>query len=72
MIFVIENSNQIYCEYHAYLTENHIDPINLEDELKNNNIIINVLEKKLLFTQKLMALIRSYMKYVDPDSQIGK
>ena len=72
MIFLIENANQIYCEHHAYLSENSIDPINLEEELKKNNAIMNVLEKKLLSTQKLMALVRSYMENVDSDSKIGK
>ena len=72
MIFLIENSDQIYCEYHAYSTDNVTDPINLKDELRKNNTIMNVLEKKLLIPQMQMALIRSYMESVDPDSQIGK
>ena len=72
MKFLIENSNQIYCEYHAYSTDNVTDLINLKEELRKNNAIMNVLEKKLLIPQMQMALIRSYMESVDPDSQIGK
>ena len=70
MLFLVENVDQIYCEHHAYLSENLVDPINLEEELKKNNAIMNVLEKKLLSTQKLKALVSSYMEYVDHDSQM--
>ena len=72
ILFLMESSDQIYCEYHAYSIKDLYNPINLEDELKKNNTIMNVLEKKLLYPQKQMALIRSYMEFVDPDSQIGK
>ena len=34
--------------------------------------MMNKLERQLLTIQKLMALVRSYMDYIDPDSQIGK
>ena len=34
MLFLIENSDQIYCEYHAYSLKDLGNPTNLEDELK--------------------------------------
>ena len=68
MIFLIENSDQIYWEHHAYLTENLFDPINLEDELKKNNAIMNVLEKKTIvnseingFGKKLYGIRRPWL-----------
>ena len=60
MIFMDEGSNNILlCEKHANKVWHSSDSIQFEIELKKNKLAINELERKLIFTQKQIAKIRS-------------
>ena len=72
MLFPDVSEDEIYCNFHASWSGYSSKSINLKEKLNMTKLMMNALEKKLLLTQKLMALIRSNIENVDPDSKIGK
>ena len=72
MVYINEDFDHIYCEYHANPTNHHTIPLELENQLNYFDSLLNALEKKLLYVQKQMASIRSENFSFYPNSSSGK
>ena len=68
MVYISEGLNQIYCEYHANLTDYQTIPLIFKDELEIHESLLNASERNLLFTQNQMASIKSENCSITPNS----
>ena len=72
MVYINEDLNIVYCEYHANPADHHTIPLELDNQLKYIESLLNALEKKWLYAQKQMANIRSENFSLYPNSSSSK